>query len=162
MVMLRDVASCCWTRGNLICHVALPANLPRFVCLYSFLHNFRGSFWGPSSVQNGSCVVLLKILRSILSNHIKFAQIGARTEKLWLPEVGASKLFFCVFPTKIPAKREMLPANQELHVIAGVAVFLKVPNLWINLQRVGKTLRMKAAIWKEKRVRFSACFSYFR
>ena len=148
MVMLRDVASCCVTHGNLICHVALPANLPRFVCLYSFLHSFRGSLWGRSGVQNGSCMVLLKILRSILSNDIKFAQIGARTEKLWLLEVGASKLFFCVFLAKIPAKREMLPANQELHVIAGVVVFLKVPNLRINLQRVGKTLRMKAAVWE--------------
>jgi hypothetical protein len=77
-------------------------------------------------------VVPLEILRSLLSNNIKFAHIGAPMEKLWLPEVGASELFFCVFPVKIPAKREMLPMNRELHVIAGVVVFLKVPNLRIN------------------------------
>ena len=53
-------------------------------------------------------------------------------EKLWFPEVGASELFFCVFPANIPAKREMLPANRELRLVAGVAVFLKVLNLLIN------------------------------
>jgi hypothetical protein len=78
-------------------------------------------------------VVPLESLRSIISNDIKFARIGVRTKKLWLSEVGASDLFFCVFPTKISAKRGMLPANRELHVVAGVAVFLKVLNLRINL-----------------------------
>ena len=48
------------------------------------------------------------------------------------PEVGASELFFYFFPAKIPAKREMLPVNRELHVVAGVAFFLKVLNLWTN------------------------------
>ena len=52
---------------------------------------FRGSFWGPFGVQNRSCVVPLEILRSILSNDIKFAQIRARTETLWLPEVRVSE-----------------------------------------------------------------------
>jgi hypothetical protein len=52
--------------------------------------------------------------------------------KLWLPEVGASELFFCVFPANIPAKREMLPANRKLRLVAGVAVFLKVLNFLIN------------------------------
>jgi hypothetical protein len=45
-------------------------------------------------------------------------------KKLWLPEVGVSELFFRVFPTKIPAKQGKLPANRELRLIAGVAVFL--------------------------------------
>ena len=71
-------------------------------------------------------------LRILLSNDIKFAQIGARTEKLWLPEVGVPELFFYVFSAKILAKREMLPANQELYVVAEVAVFLKVLDLRIN------------------------------
>ena len=113
MVILRDAAPFCVTRGNLICHVALPANLPRFTCLYSFLPSFQGLFWRPSSVQNGSCLVPLDSLRSLLSNDIKFVQIGARKEKLWLPEVGAFELFFCVFPAKIPAKRELLPIDTE-------------------------------------------------
>jgi hypothetical protein len=54
-------------------------------------------------------------------------------EKLWLPEVGASELFFFVFLAKITAKWEMLPANQELRLVARVAVFLKYPSLQINL-----------------------------
>ena len=132
MVMLRAVAPCCVTRGNLICHVALPTNLPLFACLYSFFPDFRGSFLGPYGIQNGSFVVLLEILRSLLSKDIKFAQIGAWMEKLWLLEVGESELFFCIIPAKIPTKREMLPENRELYIVARVTVFLKVPNLRIN------------------------------
>ena len=74
----------------------------------------------------------------------------------------ASELFFCVFLAKIPAKREMLLANRELHLVARVAVFLKVSSLWINSQRFGRNLRTKGAVWEEKRVRFSARFRYFR
>ena len=56
-------------------------------------------------------------------------------EKLWLPEVGSSELFFYVFlEKKIPAKREMLLANRELRLVAGVAVFLKYLSLRINSQ----------------------------
>jgi hypothetical protein len=77
-------------------------------------------------------VVSLESLRILLSSEIKFAQIGARTEKLWLSEVEAPELFFYVFSAKILAKREMLLANRELYVIPKVAIFLKVPDLWIN------------------------------
>uniref|UniRef100_A0A2N9F4L6 Uncharacterized protein n=1 Tax=Fagus sylvatica TaxID=28930 RepID=A0A2N9F4L6_FAGSY len=49
--------------------------------------------------------------------------------ELWLPEVGVPKLFFCAFPAKIPAKRGKPPANRELHVVAGVAIFLMHPRL---------------------------------
>jgi hypothetical protein len=104
----------------------------------------------------------LEILRSLLSNDIKFARIGVQKEKLWLPEVGASKLFFRVFLAKISVKREMLPVNRELHLVAGFAVFLEHPILRINSQRVGRNLHTKAAVREEKRVRFSARFPYFR
>ncbi len=57
----------------------------------AFYPAFRGSFWRPFGTHNGSCVVPLEILRRLLSNDIKFAYIGARTENLWLPEVWASK-----------------------------------------------------------------------
>uniref|UniRef100_A0A2N9EHL9 Uncharacterized protein n=1 Tax=Fagus sylvatica TaxID=28930 RepID=A0A2N9EHL9_FAGSY len=49
--------------------------------------------------------------------------VGVRNKKLWLLEVGVFELFFRVFPVKIPAKRGKLPANRELHVVAGVAIF---------------------------------------
>ena len=127
-------------------HVAPPATPSRFACLYRFLTWFRGSFYGTSGAQNGSYVVPLEIWGNLLSKYINFARIGARTKKLWLLEVGGSELFFCFFPAKILAKLETLLANRELHVVARVTVFLKVPNLWINSQQVGRNLHTKAAV----------------
>jgi hypothetical protein len=101
-------------------------------------------------------VVRLESLRSLLSNDITFEQIRARTEKLWFLEVRVSEQFFCVFPTKIPAKPEMLPANRELHIVAEVVRFLKVPDLWINSQRVGKSLCAKMVSCGDKCVGFPA------
>ena len=91
--------------------------------------------------QNGSCSISLERPRCLLSNDINFAQIGVRTEKLWLPEVGVSELFFRVFPVKISAKRGKLPANRELRLVAGVAVFLTHPGSRINSQRAGRNSR---------------------
>ena len=127
-----------------------------------FYLSIRGSFWGSFGVQNGSCVVLLEILRSLLFNDIKFVQIRAWSEKLWLLEARVSEQFFCVFSTKILAKPEMLPANRELHIIAEVALFIKVSNLWINSQWVGKTLCAKMVPREKKCIRFPTRFSYFR
>ena len=78
--------------------------------------------------------------------------------ELWLPEVRVSELFLCTFPMKIPVKREMLLANREFHVVAGVVNFPMHLGSKINLLRVGKTLRAKAAVRKEKHVSFLACF----
>ena len=72
-----------------------------------------------------------------------------------------SELFFRIFPVKIPAKRGKLPANRELHVVTGVAIFIMHLGSRINLHRAGKTLRTKAVVREEKRVRFSTRFSYF-
>ena len=112
------------------CHLQ-PIFLDLSACTV-FYPLFRGSFWGPFVVQTGLCVVPLESLRSLLSKDIKFVQIEALKEKLLLLEVGVFELFFYVFPAKIPAKWEMLPTNRKLHVIAGVAVFLKVPSLRIK------------------------------
>ena len=53
-------------------------------------------------------------------------------EKLWLPEVEVSEQFFYAFPARIPTKPEMLPANQEFHIVVEVTFFLKVPDFQIN------------------------------
>ena len=79
-------------------------------------------------------------------------------KELWLPEVGVSELFLCTFPMKIPVKREMLLANREFHVVAGVVTFPTHPGSKINLLQVGKTLRAKAAVREEKRVLLPALF----
>ena len=93
-----------------------------------------------------SCIISLESSRRLLSNDINFARIGVRTRELWLPEVGVPELFLCVFLAKIPVKLGMLPVNRELHVIAGVVIFPMHPGSWVNLQRVGKTLRAKAVV----------------
>ena len=82
-------------------------------------------------------------------------------EKLWLPEVGVSELFFRVFSAKIPAKRGKPLVNRELRLIAGVAVFLTHLGSQIKSQRAGRNPRAKAVVREEKRVRFSARFPYF-
>ena len=64
---------------------------------------------------------------------------------------GRLSCFSHAFPAKIPVNRGMLPANREFHVVAGVVIFPTHPGLLVNLQRVGKTLRAKAAV-REKNV----------
>jgi hypothetical protein len=71
------------------------------------------------------------------------------------------ELFFRIFPAKIPAKRGIPPANRELRLAAGVAVFIMHPGSQINSLRVGKNPCAKAVVREEKRVRFSARFPYF-
>jgi hypothetical protein len=78
--------------------------------------------------------------------------------KLWLPEVRVPELFFRVFPAKISAKRGKPPANRELHVVTGVAIFLTHPGLRIKSQRAGKNPHAKAIVREKKRVRFSVRF----
>ena len=133
-------------------------NLPRFPCAYPFLTDFRGQFWGSSGTQNGSYSISSESSRRPLSNGINFTRIGVQMRALWLPEVGVSELFLCTFPMKIPVKREVLLANREFHVVAGVDTFPTHPGSWINLSRVGKTLCAKAAVREEKRVLLPARF----
>jgi hypothetical protein len=72
-----------------------------------------------------------------------------------------SELFFRIFPVKIPAKRGKLPANRELRLAAGVAVFLTHLGSQINLYQAGRNPRSKAVVREEKRIKFSARFPYF-
>jgi hypothetical protein len=51
----------------------------------AFYPLFRGSFWRPSGAQNGSCMVPLESLRSLLSNDIKFAANRSLDGKVMAP-----------------------------------------------------------------------------
>ena len=147
-VMIPREACACHV-ASLSFHASTYPNLPRFPCAYPFLTNFRGQFWGSSGTQNGSCSISSESSRRPLSNVMR---------ELWLPEVWVSELFLCTFPMKIPVKREVLLANREFHVVAGVVTFPTHPGSRINLSRVGKTLCAKAAVREEKRVLLPASF----
>ena len=169
LVQLHHARRMVTLHGTCGCHVAILSATwhLRQILLDSHVYTvfwpyFRGSFWKSSGAQNGSCSVSLKILRSLISNDINFVWIRVRTEKLWLLEVRSSELFFPNFPVKIPANREMLLANRELHLIAGVVFFLEGLSLWINSERVGRNLHAEATVQEEKRIRFSTHFPYFR
>ena len=123
-----------------------------------FQPDFRGPFWRSSGTQKGSFSILPEISRRPLSNGIKFARIGVQMRELWSPEVGVPELFLCVFPAKIPIKRGMFLANREFHVVAGVVIFPTHLGSKINLLRVGKNLRAKAAVREEKRILLPARF----
>jgi hypothetical protein len=125
--MARRAQSCC--AGT----VAHPYPLRGEFALHTvFGPDFQRRFWRLYSIQNGSCSIPLESPRCLLSNDVKFAQIEVQTKKLWLPEVGVSKLFFYVFPVKIPVKRGKPPANRELQVVARVVIFPTHPGLRIK------------------------------
>jgi hypothetical protein len=66
-----------------------------------------------------------------------------------------------VFPAKISVKRGKPPANRELHVVAGVVIFPTHPGPWVNLQRVGKTLRAKAVVREKNASNLRSIFPHF-
>ena len=126
-----------------------------------FWADFREHFWRSSGAQNVSCSISSESSRRLLSNDIKFAWIGVWTGELWLPEVGVPELFLRVFPAKIPVKRGKPPVNRELHVIAGVVIFLTHPDSRINSLWVGKTLHAKAVVREKNMLSLRLIFPYF-
>uniref|UniRef100_A0A2N9I9M1 Uncharacterized protein n=1 Tax=Fagus sylvatica TaxID=28930 RepID=A0A2N9I9M1_FAGSY len=102
-----------------------------------------------------------KLLMSTFQRY-KVCMNRSSDEKVMAPGSRGAGAVFVHFSAKIPAKRGKPRANQELHVIAGVAIFPTHPGSRINLQRAGKTLRAKAVVREEKRVLiFSAFFLTF-
>jgi hypothetical protein len=94
---------------------------------------FRDTFRRSSLVQMGSCLVSLESLRYLLSNGTNFMQFGVLSSKRQLREVRVFELFFSVFPTKIPAKPEMLSVNRDTLVVDEFKLFLKFFEFQINL-----------------------------
>uniref|UniRef100_A0A2N9HSR7 Uncharacterized protein n=1 Tax=Fagus sylvatica TaxID=28930 RepID=A0A2N9HSR7_FAGSY len=81
----------------------------------------------------------------------------------WIRPARLRAVSFCV-PTlrenPIPAKRGKLPANRELRLVAGVAVFLTHPGSWINSQRARRNSREGGCPGRKTRQIFSAFFLF--
>ena len=158
-----------WCRASRTArHVAiLFATQPSFRILLDFCAravfwpDFRGWFWRSFGIQNRSFSIASESSQCLLSNGIKFAWIGVRRKKLWLLEVGVPELFFRVFLAKIPVDRGKPPANQELHIVAGVIIFPTHPGSLINSLWVEKTLRAKAVVWEKNASNLWLVFPYF-
>jgi hypothetical protein len=88
---------------------------------------------GPFGTQNGSCVVPLEILRSLLSNDIKFCMNRSSDGKVMAPGSRGVRAVFLRFSYEDSGQTG--DVTGELRVACrshGVAVFLKVLNLRIN------------------------------
>ena len=156
VMMARPACTC--HMAVLSFHASPPPDPPRFSCAYPFLIRFSRAVLEVFRCSKLSCIIFSESSRCPLSNGIKFTRIGVWMRELWLPDVGVSELFLCTFPMKIPVKREVLLANREFHVVAGVVTFPTYLGSRINFSRVGKTLRAKAVVREEKRVLLPACF----
>uniref|UniRef100_A0A2N9FKG9 Uncharacterized protein n=1 Tax=Fagus sylvatica TaxID=28930 RepID=A0A2N9FKG9_FAGSY len=75
------------------------------------------------------------------------------TWRSYLPR-GPSSESSSIF-VRIPTKRGKPPANRELRLAAGVAVFLTQPGSQIKSQRAERNPCAKAVVWAEKRIKFS-------
>uniref|UniRef100_A0A2N9FYK6 Uncharacterized protein n=1 Tax=Fagus sylvatica TaxID=28930 RepID=A0A2N9FYK6_FAGSY len=145
-------------RGVLIFHASPSSNPPRFSRAYPFLIRFSRAFWRSFGTQNGSCSISSESSQRLLSNGIKFAQIGVQTRELWLSEVGVPELFLYVFPEKIPVKRGLPTVNREFHVVAGVVIFPTHPGPHVNLQQFARTIYLAADVgFRRTWYRWKAC-----
>ena len=128
-------------RGSLILHASPPPNLPRFSHAYPFLTRFSRAFlevfWCSKWVMHH----IVRKLSTSTFQWYKFCTNRSLDERVM-----------------VPGSRGALTANRELHVVAGVVIFPTHLGSWVNSQRVGKTLRAKAAVWEEKHVSFPARF----
>jgi hypothetical protein len=148
-------------RGGLILHASLPPNLPRFLCTYPFLTQFSRAvlevFWYSKWVMQH----IFENLSISTFQRYKVCVNRSPDERVMAPGSRGARAVFVCFPVKIPVKRGMPPANREWHIVDGVIIFPTHPGSQINLQRVGKTLRAKAAVWKKNASNLRPIFPRF-
>jgi hypothetical protein len=83
-------------------------------------------------LKTGHAAYLGKLSTSTFQRY-KVCMNRSSEGRVMAPGSWGARAVFCIFPAKIPAKRGKPPANRELHVVAGVALFLTHPGSRINL-----------------------------
>ena len=110
---------------------------------------FEGNFGGLLVLKMGHAAYRRKAPDVYFPKKLSFHGLEFGGKIYGSRKSGRLSCFFRAFLAKIPVNRGMLLANREFHVIAGVVIFPTHPGLRVNLQRVGKTLRAKVAVWEK-------------
>ena len=149
-MMPRELCSC--HVAVLSFHASPPLNLPRFSRAYPFLTQFsravlevfRNSKWVRQHIAGN--------LSTSTFQRYKFYINQSSDERVMAPGSWGAEAVFACFSGEDSGQTGKLPANWELYVVAGVVKFPTHLGPRGNLQRVGKTLRVKAAV-REKNAR---------
>jgi hypothetical protein len=149
-------------RGDLICHAAPQANLPRFARLYSFLTRFSGqlleAFWCSKWV-----------IRDTVGNLEKstFQQYKVRTNqgsdgKVMAPGSRVTRAVFSRFSGEDSDQTGDATGEPRVVSCSWSCSLSYVPELADQIAASRRNPRAKAVVWEEKRVGFSTRFPYFR
>ena len=154
MMMPRESYSS--PRGSLILHASPLPNSSRFSRAYPFLTRFSRAVLEVFRYSKWVMQHIVGKLSTSIFQRYKVCTNLSSDGRVITPGSRGARAIFTRFSSEDSVKRGMLPANRELHVIAGVIIFLTHPGPRVNLQRVGKTW---GGCPGEKCVKSSAHFS---